>query len=803
MVLIATLIFIMSAVFSFNTAQAAKVDKGNAWAGSGQGTAAAGNWKGFYDAEGEIKDGSTSAWDSFEKSVKAGTCGYNPQDKNSCLNLKDTINSLPGADRDMYEKCKKSKYIAVYTKNNGGISTLSGVNIHPPISNMPNAKNPEVKEILTSAINEMPKNQWSNASGGTVLICSWDFQGDQVVPITLTANSGTFKYDGTLHKVEGFKVTAGSLQPGDAITAEAVGFRKEVGSGPVTFRGSASVTRGGEDVSGLYEIKYKPGKLTVYEEEKPPEGKCVPTGEDSILSRVQNKVAATNGYTPPGGKRFDGMSKTHDTIAYGMQSSMPAVGDTRKAWEAWGRTFAQGNEDFFTHELTLEASGRNITDSIRKYGGVINVLRTYDYDEARASYCQPQERHQVLQEDKTWKWTDWYNVGPEIIKSRGYTSNAAVENYGYQILGVNCNQDGFNQVVSDYGAVMIEGDPIGGGLLQTPGTDNPDFPLGKPGHYTAEDSFYRPQKQKYEKELARIMSTGKTKEQAVAEIEDPNSEEGFSAFSGRLWRNSCEDAFSNACTSEVLRGSEVYNDADNNLGPGSNGFPLFTESDEFYGSGKFKELDKIKDGPISGHGLPLITETGANGAVANFFRDNKLRMIRADVWRLSNAKVKGPFKFNEGDAARSSIMKPIAGTPEPSITEVGWVGGASKFNVFDYAESAFEVSGQGNINKVAGRSQWASNEKDPYQVKFAWSYDTKVTTHGPSRVDGTKMTETSSGEEEFDANCVFYNIYSEAGVQANLPEYIWETPRLVDIDWDKAGSAKFQFTRSVSEKSNK
>ena len=86
------------------------------------------------------------------------------------------------------------------------------------------------------------------------------------IPITITAASGTWEYDGTAHTNTAVEVTPENLVTGDTLVAEASGSVTNVsdtadGNNPVAA--GYKIMRGTDDVTASYNITTVPGKLTI------------------------------------------------------------------------------------------------------------------------------------------------------------------------------------------------------------------------------------------------------------------------------------------------------------------------------------------------------------------------------------------------------------------------------------------------------------------------------------------------------------------------------------------------------------
>lgn len=791
------------ALFSFASTLQPKAWKGNAGTGF-QGTGQAGSWVAFGSSS-DIVNGTTGAWDSFKARANAGSIG----------GLEYSMSKLTkNAPKNLVSDCKKSQFIWYYQLNNKGLSTWAGTNVHPPADKMPMPQGDfgvDMKpiDIFKKVLGDYPKSYWSNAGGGAVVVCSFNHQGPEKKEIVLKGDSGEFVYDGSAHTVNGWKLIEGKLEAGDKVVTEAMGTRIQVGSGPVSFRTKPKVMRGDKDVTGLYIIHVRDGLLVVKPVDKKPPSNCVTRGSETVRANISNKVTMAPGYVPIGGLNYSPASKTHNTVAHGMDASIPKIGQSRSSWTKWKNKFEEGNADKKTKELVLDSGQRNIMKSVQEHGGVINVIRTHTAHEADVTFCQPQTRDSYI-DDETGEayWGPWYDYGEEKIEKIKYNYNPPKKDtiFSYQILGVNCNAEGYNQVKADFEIakeISPPGNEAGGGLLFTKEEEGTNFVLGHEFvHYSGEEGFYQPGRE------VRHHPSG-----------------------NKAWIDSCKDAFKGACTAEVIKG-KAKNDADNNmsLSPSeaakysneeyNREYPLFAETDEFYRSGIFSNLDKIKNSGdkdklfnnragvkkadnLPSHGVPKI-DGAATEATANFFRDNQPRMVRADVWRLKQSNISGPFTVVGGDGAAARMTRIIGreGTPEAGITNFKWYNNGDMKDIPLTGEYD-DIEGK-TINKFVANSQWASNDDNPYEAKISWAYTVNVQVFGASSLDGYRVTSGLKWHDfNFDVHCAFENDYSEGGRPGYISENPMSRPRWVNVPFDDIeGSVKVQFNRAVSDKSD-
>ena len=168
-----------------------------------------------------------------------------------------------------------------------------------------------------------------NADSSNDLYATWV----KKTVIEVTANSNTLQYNGEEQKVEGFKVvTAGYEVTG--LKAEAKG--TNFGTYDTVITGTATVTKGGVDVTDKVIVNKINGKLTISKRDV--------TLTSGSASRVYNKEALTNGEVTVSGDGF----ATNEGATYTVTGSQTEVGESKNT---------------FTYELksNTKASNYNIT----------------------------------------------------------------------------------------------------------------------------------------------------------------------------------------------------------------------------------------------------------------------------------------------------------------------------------------------------------------------------------------------------------------------------------------------------------
>ena len=148
-----------------------------------------------------------------------------------------------------------------------------------------------------------------NADSSNDLYATWV----KKTVIKVTANSNTLPYNGEVQKVEGIKdVTAGYEVTG--LTAVAEG--KDFGTYDTVITGTATVTKGGVDVTDKVIVNVNKGILTISKRDV--------TLTSGSASRVYNKEALTNGEVTVSG---DGFAKD-EGATYTVTGSQTEVGES-------------------------------------------------------------------------------------------------------------------------------------------------------------------------------------------------------------------------------------------------------------------------------------------------------------------------------------------------------------------------------------------------------------------------------------------------------------------------------------------
>lgn len=597
--------------------------------------------------------------------------------------------------------------------------------------------------------------QSSNWSGGRVnLICSAAFVEPEPVevPITISANSGTFTYNGSRRTVNGHRITAGSLKSGHRITVSSSRSATNVGSYTVPVSSVRMTDSSGRNVTSEYKITTREGTLrinpvaSITGDDK----RCVTPRTDSASAYVHTRTTGSHGFTPDGVSSLRRIERGEWTAAgnHANNTNLPRIGSSISTWNSWKNTFQNGSSTS-TPTIDLEAGG--VSGVLSQHGGVYNVLRTLRRDSYTVESCQPQTREKVTRTRTEYtnevtrnpdgtttttrvphtysyqEWSSWSNDGARRIENISGPSTTYEYN-NYQILSVNCNVDGFNSVRNATGGEVISiGNGDGGAVLKTPtrsGTTTGN--LGKTG-ITRNSAFYT---------------------------------DG----------DSCAEAFT--CT--VTPSATASNDAVNNKG-NSNLFGEVLEGNE-------------------------VGETNENGELV-FFRDNEDRQVRADVW-YPKSTGKADLNAHSGQPAKETFVK-IYGdempghsdpTPEIELTTIApWNPASRRNNGMEMIDFAERFSGE--VNRFNMKSQWASNEGTPYQVGINWEYEATGRNRIPSRVDGYNVRANRDYSHTFDVYCDFRNDSSE--YQANIPETPYAHGRTTP-EWSPVNAIRALFSRSAS-----
>ena len=597
-------------------------------------------------------------------------------------------------------------------------------------------------------------NAWEK--GQVVLICSGAFMRPPAKPanITVTANSGKFKYDGKNKTVNGAKLTAGSLKAGHKLEVTATRTAKNVGGYQVPVSKVNILDGNKKNVNSEYNITTVSGTLVIYDNPHgtldDPAYQCVQEKTDTASAYTLNTVRGSHGYTPVGAPALKTLESTLTTGAEALKSSAPKINGTEASWNTW-KTKYQGASSTSTKDINLDGAGSNVSQVLGQYGGVYNVSRKLRKDTYTMKSCQPQKRTKVKKTgtrtvdvvttspngktSKTQKkvtytyeeWGKWSNDGGRKITSISPTTT--YENSTYQILSVNCNIPGFNSVKDSITGETVRALSDGrGAYLKTANKSGTAFgDLGKPSHATGKSSFY---------------------------TDGPSC--SFTCVVDKQPATSTSDAKNNR--SEALD--------------------------------KFNFIEVLKDSQV---GYPN------NDGQLVFFRDNEDRGIRADVWY---PKATGRQDITVEQKAKNTVAKVYNNpnpTPEIELTTI--IPSTSKSSIDKITSINNEKKYPGEINKFNIKSQWASDANKPYRIGLNWIYQGTGNSRVPSKLNGTSIVEDKTKAHPFDVICDFKN--SGGSFVANSPKapFVGTAHSIgkVSPKWDTNQAIRALFTRSVSD----
>lgn len=799
------LIFIATFIlaFSVNSKEANAIDSG---AGGGAHNGQVADWIHTYGGQWTGK-GTTSAWDSFRNNNR----GQYREDT-----LKRALNKLKRAgtgdkNLSLYDACRRSKFIWFYGSK-GQFNDRIGRKAHPKLSKLP-AHGEAARDVL-KAFSKIPNNGW-NKSGGTVIICSYAIEKKTPpIPLTYKAGSKTVFYDKTRHKVTTYSKTKGKLKSGHRQVVSAYGSGVKPGKYPVTITDVKIVDSKGENVTNEYKIKRVKGTLTI--KSKPlvisklnERCKYLPEEDDEAFATVQNNISverSMNGkpyfeddddeedYSPT-------LYEERDNAALDLVSdedASPQEGDPISKWNSFKSKFGPlGAKDNKTYMVDfIDDIGSD--DDFSQYGGIFDVIRTHKKYKVKVQICQPQVKETIITKDpvtgaeiskETDGWVDEKDkngkVVEKLIKKRTDIDGTQGEGqedkdvrnefWYYQILGVNCNEEGLKKL------------GVGGIYL-----NNSNSKLS----ITFQTHLKR----------AKVDSSG-----------NPTFEWPFAgtlAQSKSFYNDgdSCKTLFKEKkhCTADKLVGA--LNDSDNNLPYDKEDLD---EKDK-KNPDRFTHVDsKLYD---NGYGKP-------NKGILNIFRDNANREIRADVWYPRESETSGLTTY-PGEPALSTNAQIVKGSPEYSITTIvphetsaeeeetlkdDW--NVDSKETGKNADPKGEIEGvpsgsklsttwNTSVNRFNIKSQWASKDEKEYNTQLDWEYRATVYNKVPKLLDGEGVKGTTGKYEyEFETHCAFKNTKDNYPMETPNNPFADRDP--VEPNWKEAGAVRTLFTRSVSDKSQK
>lgn len=796
--LLFALVVILSLLISPLQAQASG-DTG--WGGGGPPTTGgAAGWVGYSGEQWSgVKGERTQAWEQFlAKQQQIGKFKDIPATINSLTTSKGFKNP-DGSYMALATSCMRSQYIWIYadTKTHEWYTRAGKNDVNPP-------KNKDGEQDASwSYFTSLPSSvtNWGK-SPGPVIVCSGTYdQVSEKTSITLKANSGTFKYDGSPKTVSGYKLTVGKLLKDHVLDAKAERTETSPGKYPVTFQ-RAKVMHSGKDVTKTaYEnVNLINGVLQITKADVVlPEDKelyrCVPSGGDSVSNIIVENILSVEPVNIPetAGAFLYPDEISEYTPARGIMDNPPSIGDTYSSWSSWKSSVQSvGNK----REIGLEFNDYHM-NALSTYGGVLDILIEHKRENLSVQFCQPQTRTKyyipIYDEegyivDYSTHYTPWVNSGEQIITSVDGPNPTSSLEFSYQVLAVNCNTEEFNQLLGALGGKVAKSTLIpnvGAGMLQT-----------KPQPHSPSNLV-----------LGRTTSggiIGKT---------------GTTAFytDGKT----CKE--NGLCTAEKLMSSLNFghHDAVNNIGKISSQInsPLFT----YY---NLKENEAAGEIP-AGHGVSEGLGGTQNASVDNkalvFFRDNQNRVVRSDMWRLKQSN-RG-FIIDESKPAEGTYVRLFeGGTPDISITTIQPLHEALDF---PYSEGYIDLDNESNnswqnngvakltnnpsytefyprsVNRFNFKSQWTSDERDPYKLGLTWLY---TVTLERNVLTGVTNTSTEFAEDKtygVEVACQFYNEYSTSkNAIINKQPHVRSYVDTNDIQWNPQESLKVIFSRGISEKRN-
>ncbi len=456
--------------------------------------------------------GTRDAWNQF--------MAYNDYDTEDSMTRK--LNNLPnaqgfGGGDDLAAACKKSEFIWWYGSKNSWKST-TGKSYKPGYifqeagytHNLYKAGTPDTPRSIES-FEKYKKSPHGRAnwgkSPGVVIVCSATYE-EPKLPITLQANSGKFEYNGKNHTVSGWTYvndTNKNLKTGHRIVASASKTARNPGVYDVEFSSINILDSSNKNVNNEYsKIEGIKGKLIIWN--KPPESqegplwRCVNPKTESVTAYTKNRTSGSHVYSPGGRMKNATEQEVTPAGEHAAEGwTLPVYGDSISVWNNWKSTFVNGSRTNMTPELNLVAMG--VSSILSHHGGVYEITKVLTKDTYTATHCQPQTREKIEKCDTFYRsdgskyrkcWTEltpWKDDGSRMIDSTS-GPRTEFEYSSYQLLAVNCNEEGFNKVKEEVGGTVITNGK-GSGMLKTPTISGPNAGiLGKGSHKTAKPEFY-------------------------------------------------------------------------------------------------------------------------------------------------------------------------------------------------------------------------------------------------------------------------------------------------------------------------
>ena len=265
--------------------------------------------------------------------------------------------------------------------------------------------------------------------------------------LSITAGSDIKEYDGTALTKNSYAITSGTLADGDAIGSVKVeGSITDVGTKP-NVASDAVIKRGDKDVTGNYEISYKPGTL-----------------------EITKKAAVITITAASDEKVYDGTALTNDGYTY--TEGVLESGDVLTA-------VVEGSQ-------TNAGSSANVVTGYKVMRDGTDVTGNYTFGESVNGTLEVTKRPlTVTANDKSAKYTgseikadaDGYTVSAETPVADGETVSVAAINGGKTYVGeyedeltisksdVTISRDGVDvtanyEIATVLGKLTITGDPI-------------------------------------------------------------------------------------------------------------------------------------------------------------------------------------------------------------------------------------------------------------------------------------------------------------------------------------------------------
>lgn len=732
----------------------------------------------------------TEAWKYFVK--VAMKSGY-------YKNEESLINKVAGLGRkqgfkvgdktwSLVTSCKRSRYIWWYGSHSRWYSSAGKNDVYPP-TNMTS----DVKKVWNQFLS-LPKSQtgWG-ASSGPVLVCSAPFEPDLIVQkrkIIVQAGTLTVNYDGKKHTVTDWDLVKGEsekLRDGDSLEVTVNTSKTKPGSLDVPVKKAIVRNKNGTNITTkYYKVSKRKGRLTIIKEEKEweqtedREERCLSGGSgDYITAVTENELQAIPVEIP--GTASDVLDELAvsepNQEALDIIDDMPGAGDTKTEWSNWKQRLMEfkSNRDIKVDLTDFTDDVDTFSETFSKYGGVLDVKLTETKKRMFATFCQPQYRTMTY----TWHsyydskgnyaggtyvksgWTAWKDFGDKLIEDTDGPTTLAEVRKGYQILHVNCNEEGFNQVKAQV-ADKLAGFKVSG-TSATLYTKKEKFLDPEEGTNIPEAEFFN---------LGRTSPSNQTK----FYTEGPDCKENI---------------FCN-----VVKGSG--NDSSNN----DLNAPLF------------QHVNPNENEATNGYGQ-------AENGVITFFRDNENRTVRADLWQ----PIVGGIVVGVDPQVRSSYVKIFpGGTPGFDVTSIQLLPdeldpsatpGAKGFVDRDVKsdndlQNALEkldenggtaYSATGEVNRLNFKSQWASNDKRPHKVGFNWVYNVTLKRNTLKVVSDSKAEiEQDGGTSEVEVGCEFLNTPGQVRALVNDNIFVNTGFDTSTLKFDDNNSVKVMFSRAISEK---